>query len=336
MKAVRLSVPGGPAALELVDLPMPVPQSGEVLVRAHAIGVGRPDVMIRTGKYKWMPPLPAIIGNELCGIVEAVGPDVAASWHGKQVLITARELKSRGGCYAEVVTVPAASAIEVPATINPVSAVTLPNYQLAWALLHETTRGKLPRSVFLNGAAGGVGSALIDLCRHLGITVVAGASTAEKLEFVLKCGAHHAVATPGGGTSIDTFVASILQVTSGGVDAAFDHLGGDTAASLLELLAPFGLLVSYNALLGAPKEDLYNLLRQKGAKGLSISAFNMHAFDSNQEKRRALLHRVVELMAAGHLKPRIFDRMPLSDVRKAHELLDDRSILGKLVLVPDM
>src|SRR5439155_10447650 len=92
MRAVMLRGPGGPDALELVDLPGPQPGPGEVRVKAQAIGVGRPDVMIRTGKYKWMPPLPAVIGNELAGVVEALGPSVATSWLGRPVLVSSREL----------------------------------------------------------------------------------------------------------------------------------------------------------------------------------------------------------------------------------------------------
>ena len=100
MKAVQLTTPGGPEALQFVDLPSPVPAAGQVRVQARAIGVGRPDVMIRTGRYKWMPPLPAVVGNEMCGVVAALGEGVDTSWLGRPVLVSARELDTRGGCYA--------------------------------------------------------------------------------------------------------------------------------------------------------------------------------------------------------------------------------------------
>jgi NADPH2:quinone reductase len=96
MKAVQLQTTGGPEVLSLVDLPLPQPSAGQVRVKAHAIGAGGPDVLIRNGTYKWMPPLPAIPGNELAGIVDAVGPGVSRLSIGDRVLVSARELPQRG------------------------------------------------------------------------------------------------------------------------------------------------------------------------------------------------------------------------------------------------
>lgn len=96
MKAVQLQTTGGPEVLSLVDLPLPQPGAGQVRVKAHAIGAGGPDVLIRNGTYKWMPPLPAIPGNELAGIVDAVGPGVSRLAIGDRVLVSARELPQRG------------------------------------------------------------------------------------------------------------------------------------------------------------------------------------------------------------------------------------------------
>lgn len=321
--------------MEVIELPAPAAAPGKVIVSAEAIGVGRPDVMIRTGRYKWMPPLPAIIGNELCGTVSAIGAGVPDALLGVRVLVSSRELTERGGCYAEQVAVPAAAVIELPGNIDPVHAVALPNYQLAWALLHEATRGKRPRSLFLNGAAGGVGSAVIDLCRILGISVVAAASTAEKRAFAVSRGANHAVDSSLVTDNPKAFVSSVLSATGGvGTDALFDHLGGDGVHTLLDILAPFGMLVSYNALNGPPTGDVYASLRQKGSKGLSVCAFNMHAFDTDRQRRRSLLSAVTQMMEDGRIEPHIHMRLPLSEARKAHEMLDRNAVIGKLVFVP--
>src|SRR5215470_12356489 len=107
MKAVLVHRPGGPESLDYVDVPTPQPGPGEVQIRAEAFGVGQPDVLIRTGVYKWMPPLPANPGNDVAGRIAAIGPDVVGVALGTKVLLSARDLSTRGGCYAEYVCAPA-------------------------------------------------------------------------------------------------------------------------------------------------------------------------------------------------------------------------------------
>ncbi|MBP6854445.1 MAG: alcohol dehydrogenase catalytic domain-containing protein, partial [Rhodoferax sp.] len=142
IQAVRLQRTGGPEVLELVELPLPEPGPGEVRVRAEAIGVGKPDALIRQGTYKWMPPLPAVPGNEMAGRIDAAGPglDLAPLGLrlGQRVLVSSRELPQRGGCYAQAICVPASSVYVLPDHLAPQDALSLPNYQLAGALLYES------------------------------------------------------------------------------------------------------------------------------------------------------------------------------------------------------
>ena len=107
MKTVLVHRPGGPEALDYTDAPMPAPGEREVLIRAKAFGVGQPDKLIRSGVYKWMPPLPANPGNDVAGEIEAIGSQVAGISVGQRVLLSARDLAQRGGCYAEYVAAPA-------------------------------------------------------------------------------------------------------------------------------------------------------------------------------------------------------------------------------------
>ena len=127
MLAIQVSKPGAVEALETVRRPWPEPAAGEVRVRASAIGVGKPDALIRQGVYKWMPPLPAIPGNEMAGEIDAVGAGVPAHRVGERVLVSSRELATRGGCYAQAICIPAAAAYALPSGIDPFDAVSLPN-----------------------------------------------------------------------------------------------------------------------------------------------------------------------------------------------------------------
>ncbi|RYF73431.1 MAG: alcohol dehydrogenase, partial [Comamonadaceae bacterium] len=182
MKAVRLDAPGGPEVLKFVDLPVPSPGPGEVRVRAEAIGAGGPDVLIRNGTYKWMPPMPATPGNELAGVVDAVGPEVDPARIGQRVLVSARELPVRGGCYAQYICVPEWAPFELPESIAFDAAVSLGNFQLAIALL--ASNGNLPaQSILVPGAAGGVATALAQVAQARGIRVIGTASSPAKQAF---------------------------------------------------------------------------------------------------------------------------------------------------------
>ncbi len=161
MKTVLIRETGGPEVLEYVDAPDPVAGVGEVVVRAHAMGVGWPDILIRKGIYQWMPPLPASPGSEMTGHIESIGPDVSGLNEGQAVLVHARELPVRGGCYVEKIAVPADTLHLLPPDADLDEAAGLGNFQVAWCLLQETPRGPAPKSVLITGAAGGVGGAVV-------------------------------------------------------------------------------------------------------------------------------------------------------------------------------
>ena len=168
MKAIVMERPGRPEVLRYVDVPMPEPAPGQVLVRAQAIGVGMPEVLVRRGQYGWMPPLPAIPGIEMSGVVEKLGAGVTTLTVGQAVFVSARELKVRGGCYAEYIAAEAEALYPLPEGIDLEAAAALSNYQVAWHLLHSAPNGMRYESFMATAAAGGVGSALVQLGKLAG------------------------------------------------------------------------------------------------------------------------------------------------------------------------
>jgi len=328
MKAIQIAKTGGPEVLELVDLPRPEPGPGEVLVRAQAIGVGKPDVLFRSGVYRWMPPLPAIPGAEMTGYVEALGAGVNANelCVGDPVLV----YHLGGGCYAQYAKVPASAVTRLPAAIDLDDAVSIPNYQVAYALLTEAARGIAAKTVYVNGAAGGIGSAVIQLCRLQDIAVIAGASSAAKCAFARAQGATHTI-----DYSRENVAERLLALTQGhGVDLILDHIVGKDFTDNLKALAPFGLIVSFNALGGFPEKDLFREMRAHLPKSPGVRCFTMHSFDHDPAGRRRVAERVIEMFAGRRVHPPIDKRLPLAEARQAHELLDARAVLGKLILKP--
>ena len=330
MRVVQVHTPGGPEALRIVEVPMPEPGPGQVRVVAHAIGVGGPDRLIRKGTYKWMPPLPAVPGNELAGVIDALGQGVTQWALGQRVFISSRELAERGGCYAEAICVPEEAPFALPDSISFDAAVSLGNVQLAQALLLGCNGGMPVKSILVPGAAGGVAGALTQLARHHGMTVLGTASTPEKHDFALANGVHH-VFEPDA-TALPT---AVMAHTAGrGVDLAFDHLGGDMLLACIRSLAPLGTAISYNIVTGLPSSDVFAELRNLLGKSLAVRTFSIHTFDQDRVQRRALMEDAIRLVAAGHVKPPPVTAMALSDVQAMHELLDSGQALGKLVLRP--
>lgn len=330
MRVAQVAVPGGPDALQVLDRPLPEPGPLQVRVRAHAIGVSGADRLIRKGIYKWMPPLPAVPGNELAGVIEAVGAGVTQWKLGQRVLISSRELPERGGCYAEAICVPEDAPFALPDNISFQAAVSLPNFQLAIALLLGCNGGLPVKSILVPGAAGGVATALIQLARHHGMQVVGTASTAEKREYAQAQGVQTVLESDAA-----TLPERVLAATGGrGVDLAFDHVGGTLFIACLRSLAPLGTAISYNIVSGPPASDVFTELRALLSRSLAVRTFSIHTFDHDRTHRRQLMEQALALMAAGHIRPPRITTLPLADIRVMHTLLDAGTALGKLVLVP--
>ncbi len=330
MKAIQIARTGGSEVLDLVDIPTPVAGHGEVLVKAQAIGVNYFDTMIRTGRYRWMPTLPFVPGNEMAGRVEAIGPGVTRLKPGDRVFVAGYEIGNRGGLYAEYAAVPETAAWPIPDSVDPEAATTLTNYQLAWILLHHAARGVEPRTAVVYGAAGGVGTALIDVARLAGAEVIAVAGGAAKCAFAKAHGAVHAI-----DHQAEDIVARVHELTGGrGADLVFDHIAGPQFVKGVEMLAPLGMIVSYAVLGGIPQSDLFAAMRANIEKSPAVRCFTMHSYDHLPEPRREAFAAALELLASGKVHPAIAERLPLAQARRAHDLIDSRGMMGKVVLHP--
>jgi NADPH2:quinone reductase len=331
MKAVLVHRPGGPDALQYQDVPQPAPGENDVLIRAETFGVGQPDKLIRSGVYKWMPPLPANPGNDVAGRIEAVGSGVRDIKVGQKVLLSARDLSQRGGCYAEMVAAPADAIHLLPEQVDLEAAVCLANYQVAWALLNECGSSRPPKSVLVIGAAGGVGSSLVQLAKLAGMTVIGTVSSEEKAAFARAMGADGIIYY-----RTEDVVARVRELTDGrGVDLVLDHVGGPDFFTYLRALDKWGTVVSYNAFDGLPTQNMMEEMRKHLDVCPAIRCFSFHIYDHDRDGRRAIMRRMIGHLADGTIKPAVFARFKLSDVRRAHELLDSGGALGKIIMTRD-
>jgi NADPH:quinone reductase len=329
VKLIQVQKPGPPGVMQCLDVPVPEPKAGEVLIKAHAIGVGMPDCLIRAGTYSWMPPLPLTPGTELAGVIEKVGPGVTSRQAGQRVYTTARERPHRGGHYAQYVATPAEATFILPDNVDFDAAAALANYQVGYHIFHDALSLKTGQTVLVYAAAGGMGNALIDLAKAGGLTVIGVVSSADKARFARELGADHVI-----DRKTEKVAERVSAITGGrGVDAIIDPVGGSSAAGNIAMLAPCGTLLVYGALGGKMQLDP-SAVPQWRRNSVAVTQFSIHTWDHLPDERRAGMRALIDMLAAGKLKPRIHAKLPLADAVRAHEMLEGGEVLGKLLLVP--
>jgi NADPH2:quinone reductase len=329
MKLIQVQKPGPPGVMQLLDVPVPEPKPGEVLIKAHAIGVGMPDCLIRAGTYSWMPPLPATPGTELAGIIEKIGAGVTSRRIGQRVYTTARERPHRGGHYADYIATPAEATFLLPDNVAFDAAAALANYQVAYHIFNDALEPRRSQTVLIYAAAGGMGNALIDMAKVLGLIVIGVVSSASKARVARELGADHVI-----DRKAEKIAERVSEITgSRGVDAIVDPVGGPTAAGNIAMLAPCGTLLVYGALGGKMQLDPA-AVPQWRRNSVAVTQFSIHTWDHLPDERRAGMRALIDMLAAGKLHPRIHARLPLTAAVKAHEMLEGGEVLGKLMLVP--
>ena len=329
MRLIQFREPGPPAVLQCLDVPMPEPGPGEVLIRAHAIGVGMPDCLIRAGTYSHMPSLPATPGTELAGLIEKVGAGVTTRQVAQRVYTTARERPHRGGHYAEYVAAPAEATFVLPDNVEFEAAAALANYQVAYHIFNDALHLRQGDTVLIFAAAGGMGNALIDLAKAAGLRVIGVVSSADKARFVRELGADHVV-----DRKVEKVGERVKEITRGrGVEAIIDPVAGAGFADNIDMLAPCGTLLIYGALGGKAPLDLLPTPRLR-KNSPAVRQFTIHTWDHLVEERRAGMRALIDMLATGKLHPRIYARLPLREAARAHEMLESGEVIGKLLLIP--
>jgi len=335
MRAVLLRRPGPPQNLRLEEAPDPVLRPGEVLLQNRAAGVNFADVLARQGLYPDAPQSPFIPGFESSGEVLALGEGVNGLQIGQRVLA----FHTSGG-YAERVSAPASNVIPIPDSLGSQSAVVLPlNYGTAYVALYRTGPVEPGMRVFLHAAAGGVGLAVIDLARRAGLEVVGAASSHFKRERLQAEGVRHVVDSRR--AHVDR-VARNLYSKEGGFDIIIDSVGGRSIGEGMRALRPGGRLVSCGVarlsrggILGAlalwlstPRLDPLRLLRSsRGFYGLNLAPLLR-----DPALVRTILEELIRLTASGEIHPEPGRVMPLAEAGAAHNLLERRRNVGKIVL----
>jgi len=329
MRAVQIRHFGGYEELEVTDRPTPVAGPGQAVIRVRAAGVNLADTLIRQNRYALTPNLPLVIGNEVAGVVHALGPGVEGIRIGTRVAAPLFFPQGVSGGYADYATVDAGLVVPIPdeLSFDHATALMVQGLTALYLTRQISPRGK---RVLINAAAGGVGSLLVQLAKRAGAaTVIAAASAPKKLELARALGADVTV-----DYSQPDWTTRVRWATDGaGPDIVYESVGGPVTHASLEVLAPGGELVIYGALniqsfdLGVP-ELLRLIFKNQSLTGFAVMPL------LTAETLRASLRELFDLATRGELQVTVGGTYPLERAADAHRALEERGTIGKLVLVP--
>jgi NADPH2:quinone reductase len=321
--AIRVHEYGGPEAMVWEEVPLPAPRPGEALVRHKAIGLNYIDVYFRTGLYK-APSLPATIGMEGAGVVEAVGEGVTNVAPGDRVAYATAPI----GAYAEARSLKADRLVKLPDSIaDEQAAAMMLQGMTACFLLTRTYKVQSGQTILIHAAAGGVGLIMTQWAKHLGATVIACVGSEPKAELVKAHGADHVV------VGIDTLPARVKEITGGAMlPVVFDSVGRDTFMTSLDCLAPFGTMVSYGNASGPVSIADIGVLAAKGS--LYLTRPTLATYTAKREDLEYCANALFDVVAKGAVKINVNQRFALKDAAEAHRALESRKTTGSTVLLP--
>lgn len=323
--ALHITAPGGPEALQRVERAVGEPGPGEIRIRHHAVGLNFIDVYHRTGLYPL--PLPAVLGSEGAGVVEAVGAGVT------HLKVGDRAAYAGGpGAYCDVRVMAAQNVCRLPDAISfETGAAMMLKGLTAQYLLRKTLPAQGLQAgdpVLWHAAAGGVGLIACQWARHLGLQLIATAGSDEKCQLALDHGAAHAI-----NYRRENFVERVKDLTGGrGVKVVYDSVGKDTFEGSLDCLRPLGLMASYGNASGPVPPFSPALLAAKGS--LYLTRPTLFAHTSSREATQAMADELFEVVGSGVVRIEIGQRWALDRVGEAHRALEARRTTGSTVLLP--
>ena len=345
MRQKRLVVTqyGGPEVISVIEEELPTPKPGEVRVKVLAAGVSLPDVLAREGVHPETPRVPYTPGWDLVGTVDQLGERVTGFEIGQTVAAMPIH-----GCYAQYVCVPRRKLVPVPAGLDAAEAVALVlNYVTAYQMLHRLAKARPGQRMLIHGAAGGVGSAMLQLARLAGVEMY-GTCSAEGAAVVRELG----------GIPIDykntDFMKEIHRLTGDGIDAVFDGIGGGNLWRSRDALSERGRVVTYGfqsklraGRMAVPSEGRHPI-RESAELGWFIfrnwfkpgrKSMVPYSIQWFMRFKPAWFHHdllmLLDLLKERKIKPLIAQRLPLEEARRAHEMLGQGGVLGKIVLLPN-
>jgi NADPH2:quinone reductase len=321
MLAIQAVRAGGPEVLEAVDLPVPTPGPGQVLVRHQAVGLNFIDTYHRSGLYPMK--MPAVLGLEAAGVVEALGDGVTRFKAGDRIAYNGTP-----GAYAQAAVVPADRAVRVPDEVSlETAAAVLLKGMTAEFLVRRCHKVEPGQTVLVHAAAGGVGSILVQWAKALGATVIATVGSEAKAALARGHGADHVILY-----GQEDVAARIAEITGGqGVAVVYDGVGKDTFEASLKSLGRRGVLATFGNASG-PAPAIAPL--ELGAKSLFLTRprlFDYIATTAELDESAAALFAV---LASGAVKIEIGQSFPLAEARAAHEALEGRRTTGATLLIP--
>ena len=319
MKAVLCESLDGPQALKVREIDEPqITQDNQIKVDIRARGLSFTDILMSRGEYQVKPPLPFVIGGEGAGTVTSVGSDVAKVKVGDDVLVP-------GGC-AERAVVSEDHATLIPNGSDLVAAASFrSNYMTA---IYALQRGRLQggETLLVHGAAGGVGLAAVDMGKLQGARVIGTASTEEKLDVIRSMGADHAI------NYTDGFRERVKELTGGlGADVIYDPVGGDVFDESMRCIAPFGriLIVGFTGGRAALAKTNHLLIKDAEVIGFTIGGLARHRPDWSRKNQSILM----DLLGSGRIHPYVSHRLAMDQVPEGLQLIIDRKVIGKVVIV---
>jgi NADPH:quinone reductase-like Zn-dependent oxidoreductase len=325
-QVIRFHQTGGPEVLEFVTIAAQQPGNGEVRLKVQAIGLNRAESMFYRGRYIYQPKLPAGLGYEAAGVVEAVGLDVDTHWIGKQVSVVPAFSLNEYSMAGETALVPVDALGEYPANLSAVEGAAIwMQYVTAYGALVPIAKVTNGDFVVIPAASSSVGLAAIQIVKGEGAVSIATTRTSDKKEQLTRLGADHVIAT-----DEEDYVARVAEITGGkGARVTFDPVMGPFIEKLAEAAQAGGIIFAYGALSGQPTP--FPLLTAL-PKSLSIRGYSLMEFTRIPEKLAIAKKYIYDRLADGRLRPTIAKTFPFAQTVDAYRYLESNTQVGKVVV----